>query len=66
MKHGDKITMDISGEKYEGHIEERMLGQWPDKREALFVIVGNTPMPHFPIPVREFQEYYGTIQLIHL
>lgn len=60
-KHGDKLILDVSGTKYDGHIEERMLNQWPDKRSYLFVIVDNTPVPHFPIQLKNFQENYGLI-----
>jgi hypothetical protein len=34
-KHGDKIEITIDGQTIKGHIEERLLGQWPEKRSAL-------------------------------
>jgi hypothetical protein len=36
MKHGDTAVLKIRGELYKGTIEERMLGQWPEKRSGLF------------------------------
>lgn len=67
MTHGEKINITINGVVIPGHIEERLLGQWPEKRTGLFVCVDDG-MPHFPIPICHFQPdqkdiyQYGTIE----
>jgi len=66
LKHGDKIISIItSGDKtckYEGFIEERMWGQFPERRSSLFVII-HDEVPHFPIELSNFESNYGTITL---
>lgn len=61
LKHGDKVSLIIGDEAYDGHIELRMLNQWPDERFDLFVVVDGTTLPHFPIAVSGFKENYGSI-----
>jgi hypothetical protein len=64
FKHGDKIIATVSccgkDETYTGHIEERMLDQWPVERFALFVVIDDET-PRFPIEVNSFLENYGTV-----
>lgn len=62
-KHGDKVSLIINNIAYDGHVEKRMLNQWPDERFDLFVIIENTTIPHFPISIKNFKENYGTIYL---
>lgn len=59
------VILNISGEIYFGHIEERILGQWPEKRTDMFIIV-HGEMPRFPIPIDDFKKHYGTINIIKM
>lgn len=67
MTHGDKISIKMGGQTIPGHIEERFLSQWPEKRTALYVCIDDG-MPHFPIPIYHFHPeqkdiyQYGTIE----
>lgn len=70
LKHNDPIIVTINGEDFMGLIEERMLGQWPDTRTGLFVLVEDDA-PRFPIPICHFDQKnaevfnYGTIKAIN-
>jgi len=61
FKHGDKVSLIIGGIAYDGHIENRMVGQWPCDKYETFVIVDNTATPHFPIEIECFKNNYGNI-----
>jgi hypothetical protein len=61
LKHGVKVKVELKDQIYECHIENRMIGEWPCKKEELFIIFDDTEMPHFPYPVRKWE---GKIEVL--
>lgn len=60
-KEGDKILVSIGGVSYNGHIEKRMIGQWPQNKSFLYVVL-DSRKAFFPIEVTDFVKNYGTIK----
>ena len=59
IKHGDSVTIRLQSASYIGRVEQRMVGLWPDKREALYICIEG----HFPYRQRELEAFGATIEV---